>query len=114
MKKTSLGLVLWLAFEALVTFGVPCLLASLVPLLVTIWFVLFSCAWAVGWTWLFTRMSYRQWAMRWKYDCLVFASFVKHFRDSDPILAHALWQKIHPNIPPPWLSKEATTGTQDE
>lgn len=114
MKKFNGFLGAWLVFEVMVAFGPPCLVAAYRPFPSPLWLVLTCCCWSSGWAFIFTRMSQRVLLRRWQNDCLAFAMFVKHFRNSDPILANAMWQKVHPNIPPPWLSKEAKNGGQEE
>lgn len=113
MKRFPGFLICWLTIEATVTLG-PGFASIFVPFPVTGWLVLLCCAWAAGWSLMFTRMSQRQLLIRWQNDCLVFAEFAKQFRNSDPILANAMWQKIHPNIPPPWLAKAATVGGKED
>jgi hypothetical protein len=113
VKKLPGVLAAWIVFEAAVTFVPPYLTATYLVFQSPLWLVLPCCVWAAGWTFVFTRMSYRHYLMHWQNDCLVFAEFAKQFRNSDPLLANAMWQKIHPNIPPPWLSREARTGGQE-
>lgn len=106
--KSSVPVVLWLAFEFVVAALLPFALAVCLLSPETYWVLGVACAWSVGWTWFFTRLSLKRFTLFWKNDCIVFAAFVRYFRREDPILANAMWKKAHPSIPPPWLSSEAT------
>lgn len=104
--KSSVPAVLWLVFELAVSAVLPFALAVWHLSSDTYWVLGVACAWSVGWTWFFTRLSLKQFTLLWKNDCLVFAAFIRHFRSENPILANAVWKKVHPNIPPPWLVGE--------
>lgn len=104
---------LWLAFELVVAAWPPVVFAVFFIPQEQLFAFSLACGWAIGLTWFFTRLSLKKFALFWRNDCMVFAEFVRYFRSENPVLANALWQKAHPNIPPPWLTSEATTGKSD-
>jgi hypothetical protein len=112
VKAFSVPVFLWLALELGVTVFLPCGLIALGLPSDTHWVLGVSCAWVLGWTWFFTRLSLKHFALMWRNDCLVFAAFIKQLRAENPILANAVWKQVHPHITPPWLS-DAAVGKPD-